>query len=189
MKKKLLVFIMLALLGVLCLGAFPREVRPGSFTVARAVSATDDTGPDATHATWADVKTIAVDLTSGGTKSSGIEIFRFRGTGSGTANWVVSFAKEANEPEEFAMYGTCTIGTTATGGTSEYWCNAGAITVQQWRYTAVATQGYQYNLGTGAVSNGGIFTVAIDASDYKYAIVRMSKGTTTTIGCDVAGYR
>jgi len=156
------------------------------YKVLRAVSATDDTGLAAGGAKYSDVSSSLVAITP---SQRGMIHIYFKGTDAENenGNWVLYAVKGTDAPAEFVAYGTFTLGLTQTGETDEFYADTIVITVQNWIKTVSVVDGYQYNLGTGAL-NGGVAKLVFDSCEYEYLYMLMSKGTCATGGADMANF-
>lgn len=187
MKLFKLILICLTILTMtsLCTAAYSPKNATGSPLILRAVSVVDDNGLDANNATWEAVESspLKKDVTE---KPVGVDIVRFRGKGAtgSTCNWCYVGIKDKGEPPELIAYGTATLGVTATGNTDEYWFNTITIAYECWYSSIRYIPGYQYNLGTGVVTNGGIGKLFVDGNNYRFRMMFMSKGTCTAMGAD-----
>lgn len=182
--KKLNIFLIPILIILLFLSLGTSEPpRNTPYKTLRAISSTNDTGLAADGAKWSNISS-SVERTGNIGRGGVIIIFKLTDATSETANWVLYGAKTRNCPAEFIAYGTCTAGSTQTGETNEYYANAITITNQDWLKTVSIVDGYQYNLGTGVVTNGGISKLFFDSCEYEYLLCLMSKGTCATAGAE-----
>lgn len=179
----------------------PRGSNDRMYETLRAVSTSDDTGPAAgdCNETAADALIdagTAVRILGGRTSDSD----EFRGsaevtftltdaTGE-TATWALYAIRTDGCPLEFVAYGTCTAGATVVdSAASSYYASAISITVgDKWLKSVVAIDGYQYNMGTGAVANGGVAKLYFDTCEYEYFVMYMAKGTCASMGAEVATF-
>lgn len=189
--KRVMIFLATVVIGfgvLMAMGAaWSSAGTLAAYKELRATSTTDDTGLAATGAIWSSISSSAVPIRGSSSKEQkGIVAIRFKGKGatSSTMNWVVYAVKETGEPAQFVAYGTATVGATATGTADEYYADTITITKEQWLSSLVYVPGYQYNLGTGAVTNGGIALLAFDSFEHTYLVFKMSKGTATHCGAD-----
>jgi hypothetical protein len=191
----LLLLAALAMGATTFIGANDRD-----YKTLRAISASDDTGPAAEdcNATAAqaliDADT-AVRMRQGSRtnliESRGITLITFSltdATGE-IANWSLYGIKQDGSPLEFVAHGTATAGATETDdGGNTFYANAITVTQESWNALVTVIDGYQWNLGTGAVANGGIAKLKIDSCEYKYLYMLMSKSTCATMGARVSSY-
>jgi len=191
MKRFISIVVLVSMLFGTYIITLPAAYTPAgtlaAYKVFRATSATDDTGLAAGGAVWSSISSIAYPVRSTESREQkGLVAIRFKGTGATatTMNWVLYAVKESGEPAQFVAYGTAAIGATETGETDEYYANTITITVEHWLSSLTNVAGYQYNLGTGAVSSGGIALIAFDTFEHTYLILKMSRGTCTTCGAD-----
>jgi len=178
-----------------------RGTNDRDYNVLRTLSATDDTGPAATdcNATAADAlisastaKMIYRGRTSQFDTHRGNVTITFaitNATGE-VADWALYGIKMNSSPLEFIAYGNATAGVTetdATGGATFY---ADDITITQssWNSSVSVIDGYQFNMGTGVVTDGGIAKLLIDSCEYKYLVMYMAKDTCASMGADFTTY-
>jgi hypothetical protein len=154
-----------------------------NYRTLRAVSATDDTGLAADGAKYSDVSSLLVPTLN--VQAGEVSII-FKGTDATdeTMNWCLYAVRDINSPAEFIAHGTATIGATETGADDEYYADTITVTKEAWLRPLNKIDGYQYNLGTGAITSGGIAKLSFDTMEYKYLICLMSKGTCATCGAD-----
>jgi len=191
MKKALTILVaLLVLIGT----AYGAGVNDRAYKTLRAVSATNDSGLPAHAVAWASVRGQVVEVMPGKTnelaENRGIAsiVFKLTDATGEIANWALWAVKEEGCPAEFVAYGTCTAGATKTGATNEYYANTIAITKSVWPGVVKSVEGYQYDLGTGAVTNGGIAKLVVDSCEYRYLICKMRKSTCATMGADLGTY-
>jgi hypothetical protein len=154
-----------------------------NYRTLRAVSATNDTGLAADGAKFDDVKDLLVPTLNAQAGEVSI-IFKGTDATSEVMNWCLYAVRDDDCPAEYVAHGTATLGATETGKADEYYASTITVTNQDWLRTINIVDGYQFNLGTGAVTNGGIAKISFDTMEYKYLICLMSKDDNTTGGAD-----
>lgn len=158
------------------------------YRTLRAVSATDDTGYAADAATYSDVSGDIVWLPKD--QLGQIQII-MKGTNAADEelNWCLYAVKSTSCAPQYVAHGTALLGATETGETDEYWCDTIVITNQNWPGGTVAVEdGYQYNLGTGAVAGAGIAVLKFDSAEFPGYIMLMSKSTCATMGAEITNF-
>ena len=191
--KKLIVmpiFVVLILASLFVLGSTHGTTR--HWITLRAVSSTDDTGLDAAEAKWSGLPTGIIEIHAKSPLDDPIGaltfIFKLTDSADETANWCLYATKGVGSPAEFVAYGTCTAGLTQTGNTDEFYADTIVITVQNWYKTLSIKAGYQYDLGTGVVTGGGISALSLDSCEYTDWLMLMSKGTCLTMGAEFSNF-
>lgn len=189
--KRVMIFLATVAIGfsvLMAMGAaWSSQGTLSAFKELRATSTTDDTGLAAGSAIWSSVSSSAVQIRGKDAREQkGIVVIRFKAKGDAlsTMNWCLYAVKETGEPAQFVAYGTATRGATETGTADEYYANTITITKEEWLSSLTYVPGYQYNLGTGAITNGGIALLAFDSFEHTYLVLKMSKGTATHCGAD-----
>lgn len=180
----------IAVLALLSIAATSGSYSNGKWLTIRAISDHNDTGPDANSADLNDTEATLkrqgiVDdgndhiLCINPQEPVGIVQVSFFGAGdeNTTATWMIEANADtpgAGSPWRYVAHGEADVGTTDTDIISEHWCDDITLTNENWDTSLVITDGYQYDLGTGAVSGGGQGVVTVDTLEYRYWRVRMS---------------
>lgn len=159
----------------------------------KALSAYADTGYAADEVEWA---VCGDDVTDAGTFRSnvrGVCEIRFRGTDAAdeVIDWALLGVQKSGQPAEQIAYGTATLGVTEVGElfgsetTNQFYADTIAIDGQSWKSTVKSVNGVQYDLGTGAVTGGGIARLEFDLFEYKHVILKLSVDTAAKAAADI----
>jgi hypothetical protein len=186
MKKVLYCVALIAVAGL----AMGQMYFPTTYSVLRAISATEDTQlTSATQRTAEDgSSTSAVRITR---HPIGAIHLRFKGTNAenDTFSWTVWAYKDTSAPAKYVAHGTGVLGATATGTANEFYADTITITAQEWFKTAATADGTPDAIVTG----GGIAELVVDTCEHqvwKVIITDIAGGgiETETLGVDYCTY-
>ena len=187
----LLVFVS-AVITIICLAPRTQALSGGSnpqWRTLRAVSATDDTGYAADGVAWSTVRNnfTNIQLQAGRSSSVGNVQFIFKGTDAEneTFSWALYTLKFGGIAQTVA-YGTGVLGATTDG--TYFYADTIVITDQDWDRTVSVVEAMQFNLGTGAVTGGGLAKLELDSLEHELWEMKMTTSTAATIGCDITNY-